>query len=629
MLIYVLLIGYFASPVRAEQDDEAMSTGELIIKYKLKHSKPKKQEIEFIDDFTRKFNLQEGLKPSLFSKARRKHAKARKLRKLTKLKLRSQVALLKLDQKLSKREIKQLIRKLNNSRFNNEDYEIEAVYPNLIYEISSTDDPLNSNQWSHQFLKPEELWSITKGEGITVAVIDTGVDYRHEDLAANIWTNKDEIANNGIDDDGNGYIDDVRGWDFVATTGLLCVAGEDCGRADNDPSDHNGHGTHVAGIIGAVQNNRIGISGIAPEVKIMPLRAGYSTGASAYLQTSDILDALAYAINNNADVINMSFAGGGLDILHDIIKLADSLDIVMVAAAGNNSTSSQMYPAAFPEVISVGAIADNLTKMSFSNYGDWVDIVAPGSWIYSTVPNNLYDYKSGTSMASPLVAGVAALIKAKNKINPLTADEIKERLFNSSRDTLFRRYRDHGDTIQGLSAQIQFPLEVDDIIAPSSSILGDTVKITASVSDPEVIGYDWSSDIDGYLGNEKTLELDNLSEGSHVISVRVEDTHGHWSEPAFRIVKVSNTRVLTPASFDTSLNFEIARRGRSLRARLGGRHNRKKVQAFKWISSVDGLVGQNKKLNVTSLSSGYHKISLLLQDQSGNWSDAHQKVIKL
>ncbi|MDD9898624.1 MAG: S8 family serine peptidase [Candidatus Melainabacteria bacterium] len=606
-----------------------MATGELIIQYKLKHPEPQEQEIEFIDNFTRKYNLQEGLKSGLFTKARRKHAKARKLRKLTKMKLRSQLALLKLDKKLSKREVKKLIRKLNAAHYNDRDYEIEAVYPNLLYEISSeTNDPLQINQWSHDLLNPEATWEITKGEGITVAVIDTGVDHQHQDLVANIWSNEDEIAANGIDDDGNGYVDDIRGWDFVATTGLSCFPGEDCGRADNNPTDFDGHGTHVAGIIGATQNNEIGISGIAPEVKIMPLRAGFSTGSSAFLKTSDILDSIAYAINNDADVINMSFAGGGLGVLHDIIKLADSLDIVMVAAAGNNSTSSKMYPAAFPEVISVGAIADNLTKMSFSNYGDWVDMVAPGSWVFSTVPNNKYDYQSGTSMAAPLVAGVAALIKAKNKVNPISADEVKERLFASSQETKFRRYRDHGETVEGLSAAIEFPLEVDDILMPNTTVIGEEVEISAAISDPAVVDYEWTSDIDGFLGSDQTVVVDDLSEGSHVISVRAQALDGKWSEPVFRVMNVSPSKQLNPANFD-DINFKIARRGRSLRANLGGRKNRKKIQAYRWVSNIDGVISERRKLRVAGLSSGYHKISLVLQDQAGNWSEARQKVIKL
>ncbi|MBT6842675.1 MAG: S8 family serine peptidase [Candidatus Melainabacteria bacterium] len=633
VLILVLLIniGFLINPVEAEIETEEFETKELIIKYKFKQEVVNESEAEFIDQFATKFKLQDDLSQGLFSRfKKKKHAKFRKLRKLNKLKLRSQLALLKLDKVASKSELRRLVRKLNSSHFADTDYEIEAVYPNYLYETTTTvsNDPLSHNQWSHDFIKPEQLWSITKGEGITVAVIDTGVDYTHQDLAANIWNNTDEIPGNRIDDDNNGYVDDVIGWDFVVGAGSNCAFGEDCGRSDNDPSDKNGHGTHVAGIIGAVQNNAIGISGIAPEVKIMPLRAGYSTGSSAFLKTSDIIDAISYAINNDADVINMSFAGGELSALHDVLRLADSLGIVLVAAAGNNSTSQLMYPAAFPEVISVGAIANNTSKLSFSNYGDWVDVVAPGSWIFSTIPGNAYDYKSGTSMSAPLVAGVAALIKAKSKLQDLDGKTIKARILASSVETLFRRYRETGETIGGLSAEIQFPLEVDDILMQANAVVGDEVDIHAKVSDPGVIAYEWNSDIDGFLGDQEDIVVNNLVEGSHAISVRVKNIQGEWSEPVFRILNVTNTRIISPAVFDT-LHFKINRRNRKLYAGLGGRERRKQVQAYKWISNVDGTVGRRRGLNLSNLSSGFHKVSLLIQDRAGNWSEAKQKVISV
>jgi subtilisin family serine protease len=245
-----------------------------------------------------------------------------------------------------------------------------------------------------------EAWDITQGSpDIVVGVIDTDIDIRHIDLAANIWTNPGEIIGDNIDNDNNGFVDDVHGWNFWS--GMPCVFG---------PSQ-NYHGTHVAGTIAALANNGEGVTGVAPKVKILPLQF---LGPEGYGYTSDALDALNYAQMMGVKVTNNSWGGGSYDAeLHDAIC---GYDGVFVAAAGNGSDdadSSPHYPAAFdcPNIVSVAALNNRGDLASFSTYGSTtVDVGAPGEDIFSTMPGNSYGYLSGTSMASPHVTGIAALL---------------------------------------------------------------------------------------------------------------------------------------------------------------------------------------------------------------------------
>lgn len=256
-----------------------------------------------------------------------------------------------------------------------------------------------------------EAWNARiTANNVVVAVIDSGVDYTHPDLAANMWKNPNEIAGNGIDDDGNGYVDDVYGldaWDH-----------------DSDPMDGHGHGTHVSGTIGARGKNGNGIAGVAWQTQIMALRFLNSSG-SGY--TSGAVELIEYAIaikaanNYKAMVLNNSWGGGAYaQTLHDAIEAAGNAGILFVAAAGNNATNTDLYdhyPASYdlPNIISVGASDKNDLPASFTNYGcASVDVFAPGVGIYSTLPNNSYASWNGTSMATPHVAGAAALIWAKD-----------------------------------------------------------------------------------------------------------------------------------------------------------------------------------------------------------------------
>ena len=283
----------------------------------------------------------------------------------------------------------------------------------------------------------EPAWALGTATSIVTAVIDTGVDYTHPDLASNIWTNTDEVAGNGIDDDGNGFVDDVRGWDFVNN--------------DSDPMDDNGHGTHVAGTIGAVGNNGIGVTGVAWKASIMPLKFLDQSGSGSL---SDAIKAIQYARVNGAKIINASWGGGGFSsALQSAITQFITSGGLFVAAAGNEATNNDVtpsYPANYQGVISVGASTRTDTRASFSNYGTSVDVFAPGQSILSTLPGNRYGSLSGTSMATPQVAGALALLWGQNPT--LSATTISQALINSTDNVLRASNSTHGRINVGAAA---------------------------------------------------------------------------------------------------------------------------------------------------------------------------------
>jgi hypothetical protein len=303
-----------------------------------------------------------------------------------------------------------------------DDPDVEYAEPNYVRRASlAPNDPDFGELWGLQKVDAPEAWDTQTGShAVVVAVLDTGADWDHEDLSANIWDNDDE-AENGADSDGNGYTDDIRGWDFVNN--------------DNDPDDdHTGtyHGTHVSGTIGAVGDNGTGVTGVNWSVSIMPLKILDANGDGF---VSDEIAAINYAIANGANIINASFSGDSYSSSeHDAVDSARAAGVLFVAAAGNDSQDNgdiPTYPASYDldNVIAVAATAQNDAMAWFSNYGAIsVDVTAPGVSIYSTKAGDTYQYMSGTSMATPHVAGLAALIWAENA--GLSHDQVKDRILN-------------------------------------------------------------------------------------------------------------------------------------------------------------------------------------------------------
>ncbi|MFZ5968225.1 MAG: S8 family serine peptidase [Bacillota bacterium] len=294
--------------------------------------------------------------------------------------------------------------------------DVEYVQPNYELTILATPtDPLFDQQWGLYNTGQEAggevgrqgvdiniqpAWDLTKGsQAVIVGVLDSGIDINHEDLKGNIYHNPLEIAGNGIDDDQNGYIDDVNGWDFF----------------NNDNTIYDGvnfdmHGTAVAGVIGAASNDK-GITGVAPNVKIMPLK--FIHGTTGY--TADAIKAIEYAMLRGVKIINCSF--GGSDNNYALKDSMENSGILFIAAAGNrggNTMTHPTYPACFPlpNIIGVASIDNKGVRSTFSGYGPYIDIAAPGEQIMTTMPENKYDLFTGTSASTPHVTGVVALLKS-------------------------------------------------------------------------------------------------------------------------------------------------------------------------------------------------------------------------
>ena len=247
----------------------------------------------------------------------------------------------------------------------------------------------------------DSAWRQTTGADVTVAIIDSGVDLGHPDLAPNLWTNPGEIPGNGVDDDGNGYVDDVHGYDFV----------------DNDgtPQDANGHGTHVAGIVGARGGNGIGGAGVAWQARLMAVRVldGQARGTTAAVAAG-----IRYAVDNGARIVNLSLAGPtSTPDLEDAVRYAQAHGVLIVVAAGNDGAdlaTAPTYPAAYGEdnVLGVAATTRDGGLSSVSDYGPGADVAAPGEQILSTALGGGYEWRTGTSMAAPEVAGALVLLAA-------------------------------------------------------------------------------------------------------------------------------------------------------------------------------------------------------------------------
>ena len=291
------------------------------------------------------------------------------------------------------------------------------------------DDPLYTHQWNLDKVQAPDAWELTRGDpSMPIAIIDTGIDLSHPDLVDKLWVNAGEIPGNGQDDEGNGYIDDVHGYDFV--------------NEDGAPEDDYsvGHGTHVSGIVGADTDNGLGVAGMAPANPLMALKVLDSGGEGTYF---DVARAIDYACAQGIRVLNLSL--GGIDassVLSDAVQAATAAGAILVAAAGNCGSGCYIdsqyyvnppyYPAAYDEVLAVGATDSNDDIASFSEHHPYVDVAAPGVAIYSTYRRGSYGLLSGTSVATPHVSGLAALLWAADP--NLTREDLVERIVESAED---------------------------------------------------------------------------------------------------------------------------------------------------------------------------------------------------
>jgi subtilisin family serine protease len=432
-----------------------------------------------------------------------------------------------------------------------------------------------------------EAWDIETGdERIIIAIHDTGVDWDHPDLADNIWVNPGEDLNgngivdpsdfNDIDDDCNGYIDDIRGYDFVNTTDNV-APGEDGTDPDNNPMDFHGHGTHCSGIASASTDNNIGIAGVCWNCTIMPVRIGYKApSGNGYMEIDDSAYGLVYAADNGADIISMSWGGFSVSqVIWDAVNYSYSKGSILVGAAGNYNTDFRLYPAGYDPVIAVAATNDEDSKAGFSNHGSWVDVCAPGVDIFSTLFNDTYISWSGTSMSTPTVAGLIGLILSKNP--GYSQDEIRT-IIRSTTDPVnyTSRYIGIGrinayEAIQRDSTPIvNLNCELDD------AFVYDEIQIYGTASGASFVDYTVSYGVGIYPGDRTVIETSttpvtdgvlatwspptDLEQESCTIFLDVYDTQGKLS--CDRVVIKANRAPYAPIidgpeKIETNVEYEF------------------------------------------------------------------------
>jgi predicted outer membrane repeat protein len=377
-------------------------------------------------------------------------------------------------------------------------------------------------------------WSESLGDSnVVVAVLDTGIDWHHPDLGGPhpdkvngaLWTNWDEYNGlAGVDDDHNGFTDDIRGWDFVNISSTLVWPGEDAGPADNNPMDFNGHGTLVAGCVAPITDNGTGIAAIAPGCKIMAIRIGFTNtdgGGNSY--ASLMASGFLYAAANGADIINLSYSTGYTSAFASAINAALNAGLVICVSAGNENTDVAGYLQGLADdrILAVAATGTGDNKAGFSNYGTWVDVSAPGESIYTTAYDftsgtSTYESTQGTSFSSPIVAGacaliwsahpeysaaqVAALIQSSSDDldagNPLYAGQLGAGRVNLQRAL--------GDRVH------QYPQEFPTLFdAMNCAASGDTVKVlgSATVAGPVTVFGDGLKLFGGYDATYTTRDL--------------------------------------------------------------------------------------------------------------------------
>lgn len=512
-----------------------------------------------------------------------------------------------------------------------EDLQVLYVEPDPIrYLLEGESDPYLDRQWHLDAIDSPEAWSYMESKGlpeggssqVVVAVIDSGIRATHEDLVDSLWINPGEIPENGIDDDGNGYTDDVYGFNTYDN--------------NNNINDVNGHGTHVAGIIAAQKDNGKGVSGVALSVKIMPIRASSSAGTLTSVST---VRALNYAVENGAHVVNMSFGGNVSSTMEREAYLAAQESVVLIAAAGNESraTSSALsYPAAYPGVL--GVMSTDATPQSdgdyvsaFSNFdnlpedGIGYEVMAPGAAIFSTVynSNSSYDFKSGTSMATPVVSGMAAMVRS---IQPdeleLTPQQLQSRILRTG-------IRKQGITYGGTTffypyVNLEKALKQPDTLVLSHSqvlleSLGDTMQLSVyalpqftdnavlwTSEHPDLVTVDEQGLIRGVGTGVTTIHAQSIyGDAVGSCQVVVPDATGDWVSSIVWKTLPSKVTYIVGEPFDPS--------GGVLLVNMASGNQEEMVLTAEMVQGFDTNTPGSQQLTVTWMGATTHFSVVVLQ----------------
>ncbi len=425
---------------------------------------------------------------------------------------------------------------------------VEYAEPKYKYRIADTpNDPMYSQQFYTGTINAGEAWSIVKGEqgSVVVAIVDGGTDIFHPDLSDNLWHNSMEVPGNNVDDDLNGKIDDLHGWNFANDSNNPIGL-------ENTPVNAD-HGTHTAGLTCAVTDNALGVAGISWNAKIMAINASDSREDRYILHG---YEGIIYAAKMRAAVINCSWGEfARSEFGQEAIEYAVEMGSSVVAAAGNNSINGPHYPSSFPRVLSVASTTSSDTKSGFSNYGPDVDVTAPGDFLLSLLHDGRYGSKSGTSMASPVAAGVVALVRTKNtKLNGVqaveqvrvTADNIDEKnpsyagLLGRGRINAVRALTETSPSIRVTSVQYSDE-DQDGIIEP-----GETIDVFVNLKN--------------YLQTAQSIQLelstdDNyvfiLNKSSSIVSLTTHEENTHQAPFRFR------SKDFTPSGHPVDFRLEI------------------------------------------------------------------------
>ncbi|MEK7559416.1 MAG: S8 family serine peptidase [Patescibacteria group bacterium] len=417
---------------------------------------------------------------------------------------------------------------------------IESVQWNYEYKPALVpNDTDYSVQWSLPRTQSPQGWDITTGSpSAVIAVIGTGVRWDHEDLAGNIWANTGE-SNDGLDNDGNGYIDDTRGWDFQQN--------------DNNPMDQNGHETAVAGVAAAVTNNSTGITGVCWSCRIMPLRVDFTS--------EQVASAINYAVNKGAKIIVMSFGNydpatyGADTVVETAINNGVAQGVLMISSAGNDNVNTPNYPSALSNVIGVAATDQDDLRATFSNWGTWVDVAAPGAGLRTTSLSS-YNNVTGTSVASGFVAGVAGLLYSQSPA--LSVSEATSAIISTADAITPDQVIGSGrvNTLKALQASAPTPIPTfTPTPTPSPTPIPDTTPPTGSITNPRSparVGVNLSINIKANATDSAGIQKVEFYIDGNLVSTDTSAPYQHtWSTTGLAL---GSTHPISAKAYDTSNN---------------------------------------------------------------------------